>query len=140
MTRIVYKKRFESQPNEDSAMILEEINGTGLDKVAIEICGLDGGYVRIGDERATLKCGVANMKLSSLNDGLYTPIYTCGSHSLICSPIIKRQGMIARPTPDGKDISRLELLISSLCERISLLEDELKALGGRLGEQSSVTL
>ena len=140
MTKIVYKKRFSSLPNEEGAIILKEICGAGLNEVLIEADDFSDGFLRIGDERAGVVCGVARFNLSSLNDGLYTPIYTSGSRSLLCSPFIKRQGVILRPIPDGRDISRLELLISNLTERISVLEAETESLKNTLGAQNSITL
>lgn len=140
MTRIVYKKRFASLPTEEGAIILREVSGAGLEEVIIELCDLPSGFIRIGDERFEVKSGVARMNLCSLTDGLYTPIYTVGSRSLVCSPFIKRQGVILRPIPDGRDISRLELLISNLEERICSLEGELSALKAKSESQNSITL
>jgi len=140
MTRIVYEKRFNALPNEEGSIILKEISGAGLNEVVIEAANLQNGYLCIGDERASIMGGIARLNLSSINDGLYTPVYTSGSRSLLCSPFIKRQGVILRPVPDGKDISRLELLISGLTERISKLEEELSSLKKTSDSQNSITL
>ena len=140
MTRIIYKSRFNSLPNEESALILKEISGTGVSEVVIKFEGVSSGILVIGDERIAITSPTTRLNLSSLNDGLYTPVLVEGSSSFICSPFIKRQGMILRPSPDGRDISRLEILISSLTERISGLEDELRILRKEAFSQNSINL
>ena len=140
MTSIVYKKRFESHLGESSAMILKELSGIGIDEVLIEIEDSDGAHIRIGDERALIKGGCARLNLSALNDGLYTPVVTSGTRSLLCSPFIKRQGVLLRPLPDGGDISRLEELISELYRRFSALSAEVDSLKRKSEAQSSFDL
>ena len=140
MTRLVYKKRFSALPGDEGAIILKEISGVGTDEVSIELQDLPSGYIRIGDLRVKTASGRTKLNLSSLKDGLHTPIYTVGTHSFLCSPFIKRQGALTRPLPDGGDISRLESLISEQSERITALEGELCELKRSVGNKTSVNL
>ena len=125
MTRIIYKKRFNALPDEEGALILKEITGVGTSCVEISLEEFPAGYVTVSDISAKTKCGVATLDLSTLPDGLYTPIFVTGAAALLCSPFIKRQNVLIRPLPDGGDISRLELLIGEGERRISCLESDI---------------
>ena len=128
MTKIIYKKRYNALPDEEGAIILKEVSGVGSGDVEIHLDELPSGYITVYDITARVKGGVARLDLSTLPDGLYTPIFVTGSRALLCSPIIKRNDIIIRPLPDGSDISRLELLISRAEEKISILESDVSRL------------
>ncbi len=128
MTKIIYRKRYNALPDEEGALILKEVSGVGTKEVEISLTEMPAGYVTVYDLTAKTVGGIARLDLSSLPDGLYTPIFVTGSRALLCSPIIKRHDVIIRPLPDGSDISRLELLISRQEEKIATLERELSRI------------
>ncbi len=128
MTKIVYKKRFNALPDEEGALILKEISGVGTGCVEISLRELPVGYLTVGGITERTVGGIATLDLSSLSDGLYTPVFVSGSRALLCSPFIKRSNVLIRPLPDGSDISRLELLIGENERRIAHLEGELSRI------------
>ncbi len=134
MTKIIYKRSYNCSPDEEGAIILKSISGIGAEEVSFTLSDLPTGELIIADKRGEVKGGGITMDLSCLKDGLYTPIYRIGTKAFLCSPVIKRGHMLLRPLPDGSDISRLELILSSKEERIASLEERLARLEKRVSE------
>ena len=98
-----------------------EFIGDGSTNVRVEIKGLDGGSIVIGDRAARLPGGIAHLDLSSLPDGEYTPAVFATSKRIPLEKIKIRDGRLSRVVIDQNLIERLLLRVRELeCDRDEL--------------------
>ena len=122
------------------AIWLHSITDDGADTVTFKLSGSVSGEATLGEHCVPLCDGVAVIKLSSLDDGLYRPIFTFGKVVYRAKPLIIEDGRIIPTEAGAIAVMALSEKCEALLENYKKLLDKCDCLEEKIGKARSFSL
>ena len=125
MTTIIYKKllgRYE----------IHKIDEGGGESIRIEFEEPIDGSIILCDTPYSIRCGVCNIKKSTLTDGELIPKLYTGTAVMNIEGFIISHGAVVRKSPDADATRRLCAVVDELFYRVRALEDSISDIQNKI--------